>query len=194
MGVVTFCPNEKERTHAWTVILRRLSYMWCPCRGALRAAFRCSALRTTRRPEVCRYRVHRGEIDLTPDRSENRTSATRLHRTSHCWHLFWTSKTAMSCQERVRIQRFLPGQGRARHHRISRWISCRRFGPIWRCHRAAWTSARSTGHTRPPHSSALEPLHGCTVSSTPFFSSACKIVRTKLGQLVNTSTILIFDT
>src|ERR1700675_3499543 len=39
-----------------------MSYMWCRCRGALRAAFRCSALRTTRRPEVCRYRDHRGEI------------------------------------------------------------------------------------------------------------------------------------
>src|ERR1700687_5107719 len=46
--------------------------MWCRCRGALRAAFRRSALRTTRRPEVCRYRDHRGEIELTPDKSDNR--------------------------------------------------------------------------------------------------------------------------
>src|SRR6202158_687834 len=69
LGVIAFCPNEKERTHARTVILCPLPYMWCRCRGALRAAFRCSALRTTRRPEVCRYRDHRGEIELTPDNS-----------------------------------------------------------------------------------------------------------------------------
>jgi hypothetical protein len=46
---------KRKELHARTVVLCPLSYMWCRCRGALRAAFRCSALRTTRRPEVCRY-------------------------------------------------------------------------------------------------------------------------------------------
>jgi hypothetical protein len=61
LGFITSCPNEKEGTHAHTVILRPLSYMWCPCREALCAAFRCSALRGTCRPEVLRYGGRRGD-------------------------------------------------------------------------------------------------------------------------------------
>src|SRR5260370_913432 len=36
---------------------------------------------------------------------------------------------------------------------------------------------RSAGRTRPPYSIALQPLHGSTASSTPLFSSLCKIFR-----------------
>ena len=47
--------NEKERTHAQTSLLRAVSYLWCRDQEELCAAFRYSALETSRRPEVCRY-------------------------------------------------------------------------------------------------------------------------------------------
>src|SRR5437660_8176491 len=39
---------------------------------------------------------------------------------------------------------------------------------------------------------SFEPLHGCSVSSTPWFCSSCRIVRTNDANSLNTSTI-IFD-
>jgi hypothetical protein len=66
LGLSAFCKNEKERTHAQTDILCSLSYMWCRCREALCAAFRCSAFNTSRRPEACRCRVHRAEMNSRP--------------------------------------------------------------------------------------------------------------------------------
>jgi hypothetical protein len=68
-GRVAFYLNEKERTHARTANLCPLSYLWCPCRGTLRAAFRSFALTTTRRPEVCRCRGHREGMNVRPGRS-----------------------------------------------------------------------------------------------------------------------------
>ena len=53
--VSTICQNEKERTHAQTSILRAVSYLWCRDQEELCAAFRYSALKTSRRPEVCRH-------------------------------------------------------------------------------------------------------------------------------------------
>jgi hypothetical protein len=52
-GVVAVCPNEKERSHTKTVIVRRLSDMLCPRWKALCAALRRPALRATYRSEVC---------------------------------------------------------------------------------------------------------------------------------------------
>src|ERR1700732_4971759 len=63
LGLSAFCQNEKERTHAQTVILCSLSYMWCRCREALCAAFRCSAFKTARRPDVCRLRALEEEMN-----------------------------------------------------------------------------------------------------------------------------------
>jgi hypothetical protein len=54
LGVTVFFPNENERSHARTIVLRPLSYLWCCCRGALCAAFRFPALRTTFGPETFR--------------------------------------------------------------------------------------------------------------------------------------------
>jgi hypothetical protein len=56
-GVVAVCPNENERSHTETVIVRRLSDMWCSGRKALCAALRRSALRATYRSEVCGRRA-----------------------------------------------------------------------------------------------------------------------------------------
>jgi hypothetical protein len=55
LRAVAFCQSEEERTHAQTVVFRSLSYMWCRCREALRAAFWWSALRTTCGPEAISY-------------------------------------------------------------------------------------------------------------------------------------------
>src|ERR1700730_10863764 len=68
LGLSAFCQNEKERTHPQTVILRSLSYMRCRCREALCAAFRCSAFKTARRPDVCRFRGHREEMNSPVDK------------------------------------------------------------------------------------------------------------------------------
>src|SRR6266446_6808309 len=38
-----------------------------------------------------------------------------------------------------------------------------------------------------------KPLQGCTVSSTPLFSSLCKIIRVNDTDSLNASTIIIFD-
>jgi len=46
---------------------------------------------------------------------------------------------------------------------------------------------------RRPHSIALEPSRGYTASSTPLFSSLCKIFRTNDVNSPNTSTIIAFD-
>jgi len=62
LDVVASWHNETERTHARAIILRALSYMWCRCRRALCAAFWCSALGTSCRPEVCRCWGRRGEM------------------------------------------------------------------------------------------------------------------------------------
>jgi len=53
--VTAICEDEKERTHAQAVILRALSYLWCRYQEDLCAEFRCSPLKTSRRPEVRRY-------------------------------------------------------------------------------------------------------------------------------------------
>src|ERR1700737_803300 len=47
--------NENERTHTQTIIRRPVSNVRGRCRATLCAAFRCSAQRTARRPEDCRY-------------------------------------------------------------------------------------------------------------------------------------------
>jgi hypothetical protein len=75
--------NEKERTHAQTIILCPLSHVWCSSTEALCAAFRSSALGATRRPEVCRRRSHREEIRLNPNLSDNRTSPVLMSNLEH---------------------------------------------------------------------------------------------------------------
>jgi hypothetical protein len=52
-GVVAVCPNEKERSHTKTAVVRRLSDRSCPRWKALYAALRRPALRATYRSEVC---------------------------------------------------------------------------------------------------------------------------------------------
>jgi len=47
---------KKVRTHAQTSLLRPLPYLWRRYQKELCTAFRWSALKTSRRPEVCRYR------------------------------------------------------------------------------------------------------------------------------------------
>src|SRR5437660_8768455 len=44
-----------------------------------------------------------------------------------------------------------------------------------------------------PQSPLIHYLRGCTVSSTPLFSSLCKIIRTNDVISLDTSTIIIFD-
>jgi hypothetical protein len=119
------CPNEKERTHAQTVILRSLSYMWCRCREALCAAFRCSAFKTARRPDVCRFRGHREEMNspghklliksasrqlsslavaATPDKFDNRKPACLILRAMPLDPKSWRSAKvgAYSCRTMLR--------------------------------------------------------------------------------------------
>jgi hypothetical protein len=55
LRVSAFCQDEKEGAHARAGILRPLPNVWRQRRGALCAAFRRSAYRTTRRAEICRY-------------------------------------------------------------------------------------------------------------------------------------------
>jgi hypothetical protein len=42
---------------------RPLSHMWRPRQGRLRAEYKCSALKTTRGPEVIRHRSHREQMN-----------------------------------------------------------------------------------------------------------------------------------
>src|SRR5260370_41905731 len=53
--VIAICQDEKERAHAQTSILRAVSYLWFRDQEELCAAFRYSALKNSRRPEVCRH-------------------------------------------------------------------------------------------------------------------------------------------
>jgi len=62
VGVVAVWPNEKERTHAQTGNVGRLSYVWRVCRGALCAAFRRPALGDSPGAETRRDRGHRKEL------------------------------------------------------------------------------------------------------------------------------------